>query len=378
MRSIHTGTCNDGVGKGCSGGVIVVNDPNSQQKIGENVLVGNFALFGATGGQLYVAGQAGDRFGVRNSGAVAVVEGVGDFCCEYMTNGTVINLGSYGKGFGNGMSGGAAFQYDPEQQLAERCSRDSVEVFAITEDTRLANAYEHALKLHLQAHTEQTGSPLAAQLLSNWAESRQHFVYVVPRSLLQYHRSEPIFNAMSRKAMLEELSSAHALMHCRRLQQGYAEAGDNRVGMFEGQVPDYGDCDSDLICQFVVAAGILRRALELAEKSGKADTDLVSRRLIELEDKKLLDLVAKDIQGIFADYCDQALSVLLADKRLSDYKNSFRLREVWDIQALSTTAWIIECDTVNRELLKEYTPLSQAMATYYAATITEALRQQVA
>ncbi|MEM9882919.1 MAG: glutamate synthase-related protein, partial [Planctomycetota bacterium] len=112
----HTGTCNDGVGKGACGGEIIVRSPGSSpaggKADGDNVLIGNFALFGATGGRLFVEGQAGDRFAVRNSGTTAVVEGVGDFCCEYMTNGAVLNLGGFSKGFGNGMSGGFAYQYD--------------------------------------------------------------------------------------------------------------------------------------------------------------------------------------------------------------------------------------------------------------------------
>ena len=96
------GTCNDGVGKGQTGGRIVITNAGFSKKADKNipnnnVLVGNFALFGATGGKLFVNGQAGDRFGVRNSGAVAVVEGVGEFCCEYMTNGCIVNIGHYGK-----------------------------------------------------------------------------------------------------------------------------------------------------------------------------------------------------------------------------------------------------------------------------------------
>ena len=89
---------------------------------GGNVLIGNFALFGATGGRTFVQGEAGDRFAVRNSGATAVVEGVGDFCCEYMTNGAVLNLGGFGKGLGNGMSGGFVYQYDPAGELVVRAS----------------------------------------------------------------------------------------------------------------------------------------------------------------------------------------------------------------------------------------------------------------
>ncbi|MEM9912592.1 MAG: glutamate synthase-related protein, partial [Pseudomonadota bacterium] len=123
----HTGTCNDGVGKGACGGEIIIRAPAGGGKgDGQNVLIGNFALFGATGGRTFIEGQAGDRFAVRNSGATAVVEGVGDFCAEYMTNGAILNLGSFSKGYGNGMSGGFAYQYDPDNRLPDMISADSV------------------------------------------------------------------------------------------------------------------------------------------------------------------------------------------------------------------------------------------------------------
>ena len=117
----HTGTCNDGVGKSACGGEIIIHAPKvNTDEPGKNVLIGNFALFGATGGRTFIEGQAGDRFAVRNSGATAVVEGVGDFCAEYMTNGAVLNLGAFSSGYGNGMSGGFAYQYDPERKLSDK------------------------------------------------------------------------------------------------------------------------------------------------------------------------------------------------------------------------------------------------------------------
>ena len=97
-------------------------------------MVGNFALFGATGGRFFVEGQAGDRFAVRNSGASAVVEGVGDFCAEYMTNGSILNLGDFSKGFGNGMSGGFAYQYDPTRTFSGSVSHDSVILSYLSQD----------------------------------------------------------------------------------------------------------------------------------------------------------------------------------------------------------------------------------------------------
>ncbi|WP_201746178.1 GltB/FmdC/FwdC-like GXGXG domain-containing protein [Veronia nyctiphanis] len=165
----HIGTCNDGVGKGASGGSIIVQYPGGKSvSCGDNVLVGNFALFGATGGELFVEGEAGDRFGVRNSGAVAVVEGVGDFCCEYMTNGTIVNLGGYGKGFGNGMSGGTAFQYDPTGDIVTSCSNDSVRAIRLSGGDTLVEGQRQALHYHLTAHYQATGSEKTRAILHNW------------------------------------------------------------------------------------------------------------------------------------------------------------------------------------------------------------------
>ncbi|NRA24344.1 MAG: glutamate synthase large subunit, partial [Oleispira sp.] len=161
----HTGTCNDGVGKGASGGTIIIRNPNKNTDLAENVLVGNFALFGATGGQLYIDGQAGDRFGVRNSGAVAVVEGVGDFCCEYMTNGSIVNLGSYGKGFGNGMSGGNAYQYDPENRLESKYNKESVTLGRLGQGTYESDAHEKIILDMLKQHAEETSSSIAQAIL---------------------------------------------------------------------------------------------------------------------------------------------------------------------------------------------------------------------
>ncbi|PIE43708.1 MAG: glutamate synthase large subunit [Gammaproteobacteria bacterium] len=375
----HTGTCNDGVGKGASGGMIVVNNPNIDESLKENVLIGNFALFGATGGQLYVCGEAGDRFGVRNSGAVAVVEGVGDFCCEYMTNGAIVNLGGYGKGFGNGMSGGNAYQYDPKHELQDRCSHDSVQAFRIDEDSTLARGQEQALKLHLEKHLATTGSPIVKALLEDWNNAREHFYFVIPQSLLKYHRSEPILQSMNRKAMIDELAVAYTLRQIRDMQRAYKKLADQsptsgRSGLFDGRVPDYGDRDNELILQYVGAAGVLRRAFEVATKTGENDVHQVSRKLIETEDKKLTDLVARDMAGALADYDDQGLASLLADKRLLDYKDSLRMREVWDTQAYGTTVWIIERDRINRQALAHYPDVLEQIAIHYAAVLADVMR----
>ena len=172
MTLSHIGTCNDGVGKGASGGEIIIRSPGGA-KNKDNVLIGNFALFGATGGRTFVEGQAGDRFAVRNSGATAVVEGVGDFCAEYMTNGAVLNIGDFAKGFGNGMSGGFAYQFDPDGKLTDMISEDSVLVGTLTDGSDYSKIHEDAIKQLLSWHVNATSSILGTELLSDWETTRE-------------------------------------------------------------------------------------------------------------------------------------------------------------------------------------------------------------
>jgi glutamate synthase domain-containing protein 2/glutamate synthase domain-containing protein 1/glutamate synthase domain-containing protein 3 len=178
-----TGEANDYVGKGMGGGRIVVRPPADDVSLtnGTHVdhtpaLVGNTCLYGATGGELFVAGAAGERFAVRNSGAVAVVEGAGDHCCEYMTGGTVVVIGRIGFNFGAGMTGGQAFIWDPQlERLIRRLNPDLVE--AIRPDVL---ALDDA-KVLLERHAELTGSARAAELLVNWEQAEEQLWHVVPR-----------------------------------------------------------------------------------------------------------------------------------------------------------------------------------------------------
>jgi glutamate synthase domain-containing protein 2/glutamate synthase domain-containing protein 1/glutamate synthase domain-containing protein 3 len=174
------GDANDYVGKGLSGGLIVVRPPqNSALLPEENIIVGNVVLYGATSGEAYFSGIAGERFAVRNSGATAVVEGVGDHGCEYMTNGTVVVLGACGRNFAAGMSGGRAFVYDPQGDFADKCcNRSSVDL-----DPVLEEADEKLLRRLIDRHRELTGSPRAKLLLDNWTEALSSFVLVFPHEL---------------------------------------------------------------------------------------------------------------------------------------------------------------------------------------------------
>ncbi|MEM8601385.1 MAG: glutamate synthase large subunit, partial [Bacteroidota bacterium] len=177
--SLHVeGDANDYLGKGLSGATISVRPPVTSPFVAaDNVIVGNVALYGATSGRLYVRGKAGERFAVRNSGAEAVVEGVGDHGCEYMTGGRVVVLGRTGRNFAAGMSGGLAYVLDVDGRFAtERCNPQMVDLFAVESDSADARALRDLIKAHAAA----TGSHLARRLLSDWGGTLTRFVKVYP------------------------------------------------------------------------------------------------------------------------------------------------------------------------------------------------------
>jgi glutamate synthase domain-containing protein 2/glutamate synthase domain-containing protein 1/glutamate synthase domain-containing protein 3 len=167
-----TGEANDYVGKAMSGGRIIIRPPANDA--GDPVLAGNTCLYGATGGQLYVAGSAGERFGVRNSGATAVVEGVGDHACEYMTGGAIVVLGPVGYNLGAGMTGGRAFVWDPGSQLTTRLNT------ALVEAARPDAESLEELRWLIERHQELTGSAQAARLLDDWISTVAHSWLVAP------------------------------------------------------------------------------------------------------------------------------------------------------------------------------------------------------
>ena len=172
-----SGDANDYVGKGMAGGRIVVRPPEgSAFKWDENSIVGNTVLYGATGGECYFAGCAGERFGVRNSGCKTVVEGTGDHGCEYMTGGLVVVLGKTGRNFAAGMSGGFAYVLDEDRKFSNRCNTGMVDLEQVTPET---DGVED-LKALITAHAELTGSVKATAVLANWKKSLKSFVKVFP------------------------------------------------------------------------------------------------------------------------------------------------------------------------------------------------------
>ena len=175
-----SGDANDYFGKGLSGGILsVAPHPSASFKFDENVCVGNVAFYGATSGKGFVNGLAGQRFGVRNSGATLVVEGVGNHGCEYMTGGVALILGEVGQNFAAGMSGGVAYVYDEFGTLAERCNRDMVELMEPTDEEL------EQVRALIEEHVRRTRSPRGIKLLFRFEVVRSHFVKVIPT---EYHK----------------------------------------------------------------------------------------------------------------------------------------------------------------------------------------------
>jgi glutamate synthase domain-containing protein 2/glutamate synthase domain-containing protein 1/glutamate synthase domain-containing protein 3 len=184
------GETNDYTGKGLSGGIVSVRPPETALfRAEENMIVGNTVLYGATAGRAFFRGLAGERFAVRNSGAVAVVEGVGDHGCEYMTGGRVVVLGPTGRNFAAGMSGGIAYVYDVDRRFASRCNPELVDLDALSD----ADADE--VKMLISEHAQRTGSLVARNLLASWERgARERFVKVMPRDYkraLEQHLETP-------------------------------------------------------------------------------------------------------------------------------------------------------------------------------------------
>ena len=171
------GDANDYIGKGLSGGKIIVHPPKESDYIAhENIIIGNTAFYGATSGEAFISGIAGERFCVRNSGVNAVIEGVGDHGCEYMTGGRVVILGKTGKNFAAGMSGGIAYVFDADNNFSSLCNKEMVDLEKITDEEE-----REFVKSRIFKHIEMTGSYLATEILAEWENNVGKFIRVIPK-----------------------------------------------------------------------------------------------------------------------------------------------------------------------------------------------------
>lgn len=215
-----TGEANDYTGKGLSGGRVVVHPSHEfRGSTTTNTIVGNTVMFGATSGEAFFSGVAGERFAVRLSGATAVVEGVGDHGCEYMTGGTAVVLGKTGRNFAAGMSGGVAYVYDEDGKFAERCNTASVKLEKVLPHDEFVSRIDPAiwhrgqsddqqLRNMVEAHSRWTGSKRARDLLDNWAAARAKFVKVFPA---EYQRALGEIFERKQKAEKAQSQAAKAL-----------------------------------------------------------------------------------------------------------------------------------------------------------------------
>jgi glutamate synthase (ferredoxin) len=170
------GDANDYLGKGLSGGKITVFPPRHSSFVAEeNIIVGNVCLYGATAGEVYIRGLAGERFAVRNSGVSAVVEGIGDHGCEYMTGGRVVVIGPTGRNFGAGMSGGIAYVLADKEAFKIQCNMGMVDLDAVEDDEDV-----DTIKTLLAKHVEVTQSTVAKKILDEWKEYQSRFIKVMP------------------------------------------------------------------------------------------------------------------------------------------------------------------------------------------------------
>jgi glutamate synthase (NADPH/NADH) large chain len=208
------GDANDYVGKGMAGGIVAVRPPRGALfRADQNILIGNTSLYGATSGKAFFNGMAGERFAVRNSGATAVVEGVGDHGCEYMTGGCVVVLGKTGRNFAAGMSGGYAYVLDEAGTFRQRCNLQLVELEELSPDDSALVA------TLLEEHHARTGSPKAAELLAHWERTVTMFLKIVP---VEFRR---VLEAQKREK--QAAASAQAVLHAD------AKSGQSRVANAE-------------------------------------------------------------------------------------------------------------------------------------------------
>jgi glutamate synthase domain-containing protein 3 len=182
IRLALEGEANDYVGKGMGGGEIVIRPPERAAFVArDNIIMGNTVLYGATGGKLFAAGRAGERFAVRNSGATAVIEGAGDHCCEYMTGGTVVVLGPVGRNFAAGMSAGTAFVLDETGDFPGKVNPELVDLERMSDgDKVLRPDDESRLRQLIEAHVAATGSVHGREVLDRWTEFLPKFWQVIP------------------------------------------------------------------------------------------------------------------------------------------------------------------------------------------------------
>jgi glutamate synthase (NADPH/NADH) large chain len=258
------------------------------------------------------------------------------------------------------MSGGNAYQYDPDNRLKDLYDKTSVEIRCLSEETAVSKAHEQFILAMLEQHIDYTGSEKARAILANWATERQYFKFAVPLWLYKTQTAHFLQQTLERKAMIEELSIALA-------QQQIAEvktAHQTNKPLFEGVVPAYDDIDSQLTFKLINSFAVIDTAEKLTDDIFK---------LMNERPRKLQDALVKNIRQAYGNYSDEQLASLLAAKRLSDYKTALMNRDVQSINSIGSTAWIMEQDRINADALEGLTPIDAYLANYVSLEIVQTM-----
>ena len=273
------------------------------------------------------------------------------------------------------MSGGFAYQYDPEQKLTNFLSEDSVLSGSLSEDTDVSVFHSDTVFMLLNWHYEATGSKKAKHIIDNWEVEQNHFIYIMPKALLQYQDAEAILATKSRKELLDELSTGLATAQVRNLKLAW-KSGDP---VLKGAVPMYGDVDSEEMFRLVNHWTVLQTSQTIAAKRvgggasiNSPEVTKATRNLILTEDFAVMNNLKKIAQTAIGAYDDQELAVMISNKRLLDFKRALALRNVTSMDSPSTYSWIIHQDQKNRRLMSDIPTFDSLFATESLPKVTAA------
>ena len=256
------------------------------------------------------------------------------------------------------MSGGNAYQYDPDNLLREFYSEDSVILKSLNEEGEEALAHESIILTMLSQHASRTGSQIAKRILENWQTTKQHFKYATPLALYKTQTVEGILNSMDERMIVEELSFAVAKEELATVADAY-KAGN---ALLNGDFPKYGQIDTPEMFKLINCYSHLAKAVDMArvqlKQSGSVNpnpqVDGLARSLIVNQDRKLLETIAKDVKTALQPFSAEELASKLMRKRINDYKTSMQERDIQDNNSLGTTAWILQQERHNVGVSQSY------------------------
>jgi glutamate synthase (NADPH/NADH) large chain len=278
------------------------------------------------------------------------------------------------------MSGGNAYQYDPDNNLDTLYDASSVEIRSLTEETDISHSHEQFILHMLEQHAEYANSNLAKKILKNWEDERKHFKFAVPLWLYKTQTAEFIAETMDRKAMIEELSIAYAEQQIKLVQTAY----QTEQPLFEGAVPEIGHVDSDLAFKLINSFSVIEKAQQIIKNQSKKSAKEISKeqlsqqaeKLIREHPRKIQDILVKTNREAYGNYTDEQLPALMADKRLNDYKTAMIQRDVQSIYSIGSTAWIMEQHAINQLALAEVPNVEEYISGLTSLNIAKTLLEE--